>query len=123
MADYRIESDGTVVVYLSEKATKWVTEPKPAVGARLAFKTKSDVQVCGLGRCRHPYGPGARAARSHPHHRGNGSRYAARLRHFGPCSRAGRKLRSHRARAGDRETRCSHHRSHEPAKHNPVSGQ
>ena len=42
MADYRIESDGTVVVYLSEKATKWVTEPKPAVGARLAFKTKSD---------------------------------------------------------------------------------
>src|SRR5947207_6119282 len=42
MADYRIESDGTVVVYLSEKATKWVSEPKPAVGARLAFKTKSD---------------------------------------------------------------------------------
>ena len=42
MADYRIEPDGTVVVYLSEKATKWVAGPKPAVGARLAFKTKSD---------------------------------------------------------------------------------
>src|SRR5439155_14045362 len=42
MADYRIESDGTVVVYLSEKATKWVTEPKPAVGERLAFTKKSD---------------------------------------------------------------------------------
>jgi hypothetical protein len=40
MADYRIEPDGTVVVYLSQKATNWVTGPKPVVGARLAFKTK-----------------------------------------------------------------------------------
>jgi hypothetical protein len=42
MADYRIEPDGTVVVYLSQKATNWVTGPKPPVGAQLAFKTKSD---------------------------------------------------------------------------------
>jgi hypothetical protein len=40
MADYRIELGGTVVVYLSEKATNWVTGPKPAVGARLTFKDK-----------------------------------------------------------------------------------
>jgi len=44
MADYRIESDGTVVVYLSERATNWVTGPKPAVGARLAFKTKFETE-------------------------------------------------------------------------------
>ncbi len=44
MADYRIEQGGTVVVYLSEKATNWVTGPKPAVGARLAFKTKFETE-------------------------------------------------------------------------------
>lgn len=40
IADYRIKQGGTVVVYLSEKATNWVTGPKPAVGARLTFKDK-----------------------------------------------------------------------------------
>ena len=42
MSDYRIEPDGTVVVLLTEKATNRAVGPKPAVGARLAFKTKSD---------------------------------------------------------------------------------
>jgi len=44
MADYRIEQGGTVVAYLSDRATNWVTGPKPAVGARLAFKTKFETE-------------------------------------------------------------------------------
>jgi hypothetical protein len=40
MADYRIEPDGTVVVFLSERATKRASGTNPEVGARLAFKTK-----------------------------------------------------------------------------------
>lgn len=40
MADYRIERDGTVVVFLSERATKRASGTNPKVGARLAFKTK-----------------------------------------------------------------------------------
>jgi hypothetical protein len=40
MADYRIEPDGTVVVFLSERATKRASGTNPKVGARLAFKTK-----------------------------------------------------------------------------------
>jgi hypothetical protein len=40
MADYRIESDGAVVVFLSERATQRVSGPKPKIGARLAFKTR-----------------------------------------------------------------------------------
>jgi hypothetical protein len=40
MADYRIEPDGTVVVFLSERATQRASGPKPKIGARLAFKTR-----------------------------------------------------------------------------------
>jgi hypothetical protein len=40
MADYRIKPDGTVVVFLSERATKRALEPNPKIGARLAFKTR-----------------------------------------------------------------------------------
>lgn len=42
MADYRIERDGTVVVFLSEKSTRRAAGPNPKVGARLAFKTRYD---------------------------------------------------------------------------------
>jgi hypothetical protein len=42
MADYRIERDGTVIFFLSEKATRRVAGPNPRVGARLAFKTRRD---------------------------------------------------------------------------------
>jgi len=41
-ADYRIERDGTVVVLESERSTQRGKGPKPAPGARLAFKTKHD---------------------------------------------------------------------------------
>jgi hypothetical protein len=40
MADYRIERDGTVVVFLSERATKRASGTSPQIGARLAFRTK-----------------------------------------------------------------------------------
>ena len=40
MADYRIEPDGTVVVFLSERATQRASGPNPKIGARLAFKTR-----------------------------------------------------------------------------------
>jgi len=40
MADYRIERDGTVVVFLSERATKRASGTNPQIGARLAFRTK-----------------------------------------------------------------------------------
>jgi hypothetical protein len=40
MSDYRIESDGTVVVFLSERATRRASGPNPKIGARLAFKTR-----------------------------------------------------------------------------------
>lgn len=40
MADYRIEPDGTIVVFLSERATKRALGPNPKIGARLAFKTR-----------------------------------------------------------------------------------
>ena len=42
MADYRIERDGTIVVFLSEKSTRRAAGPSPKVGARLAFKTGYD---------------------------------------------------------------------------------
>ncbi len=42
-SDYRIEEDGHIVVLLSERATQRGTGPKPAKGARLAFKTSHDV--------------------------------------------------------------------------------
>jgi hypothetical protein len=42
MADYRIEPDGTVVVFLSERSTQRASGPKPRIGARLAFKTRSE---------------------------------------------------------------------------------
>jgi hypothetical protein len=42
MADYGIEPNGTVIVFLSDRATQEVTGPKPAKGARLAFKTVSE---------------------------------------------------------------------------------
>jgi len=38
--DYRIESNGTVVVFLSERATHRASGPNPKIGARLAVKTK-----------------------------------------------------------------------------------
>jgi len=40
MTDYRIESDGTVVVFLGERATQRTSGPKPKIGARLAFKIR-----------------------------------------------------------------------------------
>jgi hypothetical protein len=40
MADYRIEPDGTVVVFLTERSTQRASGPKPKIGARLAFKTR-----------------------------------------------------------------------------------
>ena len=40
MADYRIETEGTVVVFLSKRATKRALGPNPKIGARLAFKTR-----------------------------------------------------------------------------------
>jgi len=43
MSDYRIEPNGTVVVFVSEKSTQRASgSAHPNVGARLAFKTKSD---------------------------------------------------------------------------------
>jgi hypothetical protein len=42
VADYRIEPDGTVVVFLSERATKRAFGPNPKTGSRLAFKTRSE---------------------------------------------------------------------------------
>ncbi len=43
MADYQIERDGTVVVFLSERATQRASgSAKPKIGARLAFKTRYD---------------------------------------------------------------------------------
>jgi hypothetical protein len=42
LADYRVEHDGTVVVFLSERATRRAAGPNPNVGARLAFKTRRD---------------------------------------------------------------------------------
>src|SRR5207302_8644544 len=39
-ADYRIEPDGTVVVFLTERATKRAFGPNSKIGARLAFKTR-----------------------------------------------------------------------------------
>jgi hypothetical protein len=42
MADYRIEPDGTVVVFLSERATIRASGPNPKIGSRLAFKTRLD---------------------------------------------------------------------------------
>ena len=38
--DYRIEPNGTVVVFLSERATQRASGPKPKIGARLAFRTR-----------------------------------------------------------------------------------
>jgi hypothetical protein len=43
MADYRIEPDGLVVNYLSERATQRGLGPRPKIGARLAFKTISEM--------------------------------------------------------------------------------
>jgi hypothetical protein len=40
MADYRIEPDGTVVVFLSERATRRASGSNPKIGAPLAFKTR-----------------------------------------------------------------------------------
>jgi hypothetical protein len=43
MADYRIESNGTVIVFLSERATLRASgSVHPKIGARLAFKTRVD---------------------------------------------------------------------------------
>lgn len=41
--DYRIERDRHIVVLVSQRATQRGTGPKPAMGARLAFKTVHDV--------------------------------------------------------------------------------
>ncbi len=40
MSDYRIESDGSVVVFLSERVTQRASGPNPKIGTRLAFKTR-----------------------------------------------------------------------------------
>ena len=40
MADYRIEPDGTVIVFLSERATQRASGAHPRIGARLAFRTR-----------------------------------------------------------------------------------
>jgi hypothetical protein len=43
MADYRIERDGTVIEFLSERSTQRASgSAHPRIGARLAFKTKRD---------------------------------------------------------------------------------
>lgn len=41
--DYRIEDDAHTITLLSERATRRGTGPRPATGARLAFKTVDDV--------------------------------------------------------------------------------
>ena len=43
MADYRIGQDGTIVVFLSERATQRAAGPnKPKQGTSMAFKTRRD---------------------------------------------------------------------------------
>lgn len=42
MADYGIESSGTVVTFLSDRVTQSVSGPKPKIGARLALKTRQE---------------------------------------------------------------------------------
>lgn len=42
MADYRIESDGTVITFLTQRATERASGPHPPIGARMAFKTRYD---------------------------------------------------------------------------------
>jgi len=42
MVDYRIEPNGTVVVFVSEKSTQRAAGPNLKIGARLAFRTVSD---------------------------------------------------------------------------------
>jgi len=42
MADYRIEPDGLIVVFLSERATRRASGPNPKIGARLGFRTVWD---------------------------------------------------------------------------------
>jgi hypothetical protein len=42
MTDYRIGTDGTFVVLLSERATQRGTGPKPKQGFAVAFKTRRD---------------------------------------------------------------------------------
>jgi hypothetical protein len=43
MADYRIGQHGTIVAYLSERATQRAAgEVHPKVGSHIAFKTRSD---------------------------------------------------------------------------------
>ncbi len=50
MADYRIEPDGTIVVFVSERATKRASGANPKIGARLVFKTRYETeQFVGAG--------------------------------------------------------------------------
>ena len=43
MADYRIEPDGTLVTFLSERATQRAAgQTHPKVGMKIAFKTRQD---------------------------------------------------------------------------------
>lgn len=45
MADYRIEPDGLVIQYVSEKSTLRTSPPgRVKIGARLAFKTQHDTR-------------------------------------------------------------------------------
>jgi hypothetical protein len=43
MADYRIGQDGTIITFLSERATQRAAgEVHPKIGSHIAFRTKSD---------------------------------------------------------------------------------
>jgi hypothetical protein len=45
MTDYTIESSGLIIQHTSERSTRRAPKPPyPAIGARLAFKTKHDVE-------------------------------------------------------------------------------
>jgi len=49
MADYRIESDGSVVVYLSEKATKWDASTDEHIWAETYDRDLRDVASYASG--------------------------------------------------------------------------
>lgn len=41
--DYRIEADGTIITFLSERSTQRASgSSHPRIGSRIAFKTRSD---------------------------------------------------------------------------------
>ncbi|HEU0046227.1 MAG TPA: hypothetical protein VFQ43_01325 [Nitrososphaera sp.] len=43
MADYKIEQNGLIIVFLSERATKRTSGTNPKIGARLAFRSPYEI--------------------------------------------------------------------------------